>query len=80
MKDFDELAGRLDAVAQAMLTLAAQLEAGALIDAPQLCAAWRARRAPADASAAHAAALLRTMAHLADELDQARAVRRSRAR
>ncbi|WP_123812179.1 hypothetical protein [Ottowia oryzae] len=76
----EDLAGTLDAVAQALLTLTAQLEARGIIDGPGLCAAWRARRAPADASGAHAAALLRTMGQLANGLDQARATRQSRGR
>lgn len=79
MKDeIDDLRGRIDGVAQALLWLAAQLEMERVIDGPQLSARWRGRRAPAGAPAATVAASLRTLAQMADALDAARAVRRSR--
>lgn len=75
-----DLAGRIDAVAQALLRLAADLEMRALIDGSRLSAAWRSRQMPPRTPPPLAAASLRTLAQMADALDAARAVRRSRAR
>lgn len=74
----EDLQGRVDAVAQALLRLAAELEMTGLIDGSRLSAAWRAHRSLPDAPAALQAASLRTRAQMADVLDAARAVRRSR--
>lgn len=74
----EDLQGRVDAVAQALLRLAAELEMTGLIDGPRLGAAWRAHQPPPDAPPALRAASLRTLAQMADVLDAARAVRQSR--
>lgn len=78
-EEFDELAGRVDAVAKALLHLAAALEMRGLIDGPQLSDWWR----NASRSARPTPALLasrRTLGELADRLDEARTNRRSRRR
>lgn len=74
----EDLQGRVDGVAQALLRLAALLEMGELMDGPRLSALWRAHRPPADAPALLRAASLRTLGQLADALDGARAVRDAR--
>lgn len=76
----EDLQGRVDAVAQALLWLTAELEMAAVIDGSRLSAAWRARQLPPGTAPALAAASLRTLAQMADELDAARAVRQSRGR
>ncbi|MFV0678983.1 hypothetical protein [Ottowia sp.] len=78
--DTQDLAGRIDALGQAMLRLCAGLEMKGVIDGPRMCAAWRARRVPAGTDPALEEACLRTLGQMADELDAAREVRRSRAR
>lgn len=40
-KDFDELAGRIDAIGQAVLRLAAELEMQGVIDGTRVSAAWQ---------------------------------------
>ena len=74
-----ELEGRIDAVGQAVIWLAAALEDARLIDGPQLCRALRARQLPAGTSAALAAASQRTLGQMAAALDSARQVRQARA-
>lgn len=39
--DFDELAGRINGIGQALLRLTAELEMQSLIDGPRLCASLR---------------------------------------
>lgn len=76
---FDELAGRIDGVAQAVLRLAAQLEMAQLMDGPRLCSAWRQVRpvhlAEVDAQLLASRHVLHQMADLLDEARLARAVR-----
>lgn len=74
-RDFDELGGRIEGVAQALLLLTADLEMRGLIDGPRLAQAWRSTRSP------NALALLETARHtlaeLAQALDDARSYRQS---
>lgn len=74
----EDLRGRIDGVAQALMWIAAGLEMAGVMDGPRMSAAWRARQVPVGTSAALAAASLRTLGQMADELDAARAARRSR--
>ena len=74
-----ELEGRIDAVGQAVIWLAAALEDARLIDGPQLCRALRGRQPPAGTPAALAAASQRTLRQMADALDGARQVRQAQA-
>lgn len=69
---FDELAGRIEGVAQAMLRLAAELEVAGLIDGPRMAADWRATQPPQhmpDTAVRRSART--TLAQLADSLTQA---------
>ena len=75
-----ELEGRIDAVGQAVIWLAAALEDARLINGPQLCRALRGRQPPAGTPAALAAASQRTLRQMADALDGARQVRAGQAR
>ena len=75
-----DLAGRIDAVAQALVWLTAELEMKHVIDGPRQSAAWRARRLPGGTPPAMAQACLRTLGQMADALDAARSVRQSRGR
>lgn len=75
MTDTDELAGRIDGVARALMTLCATLEVHGVIDGPSYTAALRGvGRAPL-----HLAnqVSLHTLAQIADQLDAARAIRQS---
>lgn len=75
-----DLAGRVDAVAQALVWLTAELEVSEAINGPRLSAAWRARRLPDGTPDEMAQACLRTLVQMADALDAARSVRQSRGR
>lgn len=69
--EFDELAGRIEGVAQALLRLTAELEMARGIDGPRLSAGWR--RAVTDKPAAKARETARqTLLQLAGALDEAR--------
>jgi hypothetical protein len=75
---FDELAGRIDGVAHALLRLTAELEMQELIDAPQVSQAWREAR-PEHLATEHMLQASRHVLHqMADQLDGARGVRQSR--
>jgi len=75
MDAFDELAGRIDGIAQAVLRLTAALEIAGLIDGPQLSAAWRNVRPDPLQSDPLREASRRTLLALALELDDARQAR-----
>lgn len=68
--EFDELAGRIDAVAQAVLRLTARLEMVGIIDGPQISQAWRQAAQPGR-TPVHTASH-RILQELADLLDDAR--------
>lgn len=72
--EFDELAGRIDAVAQAVLRLTARLEMAGIIDGPQISQAWRQAVQPGR-TPVHTASH-RILQELADVLDEARHSRR----
>jgi len=76
---FDELAGRIEGLARAVLVLADMLEAQADVDGPTLSARWR-RSVAARASAPSLATARRTLLELAAQLDEARATRATAAR
>lgn len=77
-KDFDELAGRIDGIGQALLRLASVLEVQGVIDGPQVSATWMqvAERRP-ETTAVHRSAH-NTLRQMAQMLDEARAARQSR--
>jgi len=68
--EFDELAGRIDAVAKAMLQVTARLEMNGVIDGPQISQAWRQAGQPGR-TPGHTASH-RILQELADVLDDAR--------
>lgn len=74
--DFEELAGRIDGVARTVMHMAAALEIEGLIDGPHLSTTWRSAVLPQAQGALQASRLL--LLEMADRLDAAREVRRSR--
>jgi len=76
--EFEELAGRVDGVARAVMHLAAALEMQGVIDGPHLSRMWRASVQPQAQGALLASRCV--LQEMADRLDEARAVRQSRAR
>lgn len=78
-RDFDELAGRIEGLARALLHTVAALEAAGVMDGPRLAGAWR-----SGAPARHTPPVLRTAARtlreLARALDDARSWRQARER
>lgn len=77
-RDFDELAGRVEGMAQALLYLAAELEIRELIDGPRLSQAWRAAQRPNVLPVLETARV--TLGEMAQALDAARSCRQSQAR
>lgn len=77
-KDFDELAGRIDGIGQALLRLTSELEMQGVMDGSRVSAAWAqvAARRP-ETTAVHCSAH-RTLRQLAQMLDDARRSRQSR--
>lgn len=73
-----DLVGRIDAIAQAYLCLATELDARQVIDGPALCQRLRSFRSAAGGGSAVVSASQRVLAELADALDAARAARQSR--
>lgn len=78
--DFDDLAGRIDGIGQALLRLAALLEMQDIIDGPRLTGMWRqaAQTRPGDQAVHHKAH--KTLQQLAQMLDDARNSRQSAGR
>jgi len=79
--DFDELAGRIEGIAQAVLHLSAAMEIEGIIDGPQLSQSWR--RSVSDQSAeadAMRKTAQRTLSELSQALDAARTIRHLRYR
>ena len=71
----DELAGRIDGVAQAVLRLAAQLEMDCVIAGPRLAQAWREARPEHLAMGIQLQASRKVLLQMAEQLDTARANR-----
>lgn len=74
----DELAGRIDGVAQAVLRLAAQLEMGNVMPGPHLTQAWREARPEHLALGVQLQASRKVLLQMAEQLDTARASRQLR--
>ncbi|KAB2905581.1 MAG: hypothetical protein F9K35_01520 [Burkholderiaceae bacterium] len=77
-RDFDELAGRVEGVAQALLYLTAELEMRGVIDGPRLAQAWRTAQGPNVLPALETAR--HTLHELAQALDEARTNRQAQGR
>ncbi len=79
-KLFDELAGRIDGLGQALLRLTAALEMQGVIDGPLVSERWReAARGCPDDSTMHRSAR-KTLLQLAELLEDARSSRQSSGR
>lgn len=76
MQDFDELAGRIEGVARALLHTVAELETAGMVNGPRLSGAWR-QGAPTAAGPGVLQTAGRTLRELAEALDGARNHRRS---
>ena len=74
-RDFDELAGRIEGVAQALLHLTALLEMQGVIDGPRLSRALRSAQGPSVLPVLETAR--HTLRELAEKLDGARTERQS---
>ena len=77
-RDFDELAGQLEAVSRAVLHVAAALEQSSLIDGPRLAQGWRDSIPEGKAGTPLRVAARKTLQELAGALDDARSFRQSR--
>lgn len=75
-RTLDTLAGRVDGVARALLRLTAALEMAQVIDGPRLSQAWR--ESVLEQADPAMAASRQVLLEMADLLDEARAVRRSK--
>jgi hypothetical protein len=75
MDEFEELAGRIDGIAQAVLRLTAALEIAGLIDGPQLSEWWRTARPEHLATDTIRQAARRTLLEMTQALDDARQAR-----
>lgn len=71
-REFDELAGRIEGVGQALLYLCSELEMRDVIDGPRLSKAWQEARRP------NVLPLMETARHTLQELAQALDDARSR--
>ncbi|MFZ7336154.1 hypothetical protein ACLS0R_07760 [Comamonas jiangduensis] len=74
-QQLENLTGRIDGLAQALLRLTAQLEMQGYVDGPQLSQAWQAARPEHLAVGPVLQASRCTLVQLAQELDSARAHR-----
>lgn len=74
----DELAGRIDGVAQAVLRLAAQLEMDGFMLGPRLTLAWREARPEHLATSVQLQTSRKVLLQMADQLDGARQARNQR--
>lgn len=74
-QDFDELAGRIDGIAQALLRVVSALEMGEAVDGPRMAAEWRHARTGPLAQDSQEQASRRTLHTLADLLEAARQAR-----
>ena len=78
MDNFDELAGRIDGLAHALLRLTAELEMQGLIDGPRVSQAWRDARPTHLATDQMLQASRHVLHQMADQLDEARSARQLR--
>lgn len=76
--EFEELAGRIDALSHALLHVAAELELVQVIDGPRLSRAWCGRRMDSQGSDLRKQAALQVLGQLSGLLDEARANRLAR--
>lgn len=76
--NLDEMAGRIDGLARALLQLTAALEMAQVIDGPRLSQAWRG--AVSDLAEPKLLASRQVLLEMADRLDEARASRQSAGR
>lgn len=76
--EFEELAGRIDALSHAVLVVAAELELTKLIDGPRLTEAWRSTRMGTACTDLRRETALGVLGQLADLLDSARSNRSPR--
>lgn len=74
----DELAGRIDGLAQAVLRLTAQLEIDGFIRGPRLVRVWREARPEHLATSVQLQASRKVLLQMADQLDGARQARTQR--
>lgn len=74
-QDFDELAGRIDGIGQALLRVVSALEMQGFMDGPQVAAEWRAARPAQLATGTDLQASHKVLRQLADRLDKARKAR-----
>ncbi|MHC3433677.1 hypothetical protein [Delftia lacustris] len=74
-REFDELAGRIEGVGQALLYLTAELEMRGFIDGLRVTQAWRSAQRPNVLPVLETAR--RTLCELAQALDDARTSRQS---
>lgn len=72
---FDELAGRIEGISQALLRLAAALEMQAIIDGPALSLAWQASVPDRTANTPLRSTARTTLLQMARALDDARSHR-----
>ena len=72
---FDELAGRVDGIGQALLRVVSHLEMRDLIDGPRVAAEWRQARPEHLATDPELQASRKVLHQLADLLDEARQAR-----
>lgn len=76
--EFEELAGRINGMGQALLRLTAELELRKIIDGPRISAAWeRAAGVYCSAQPAHQSSK-KVLQHLVQLLDEARGSRQAR--
>ena len=75
MSEFEELEGRVDALAQALMRVVAELETKRLLDGPRVSAAWRGARPARVACTRQLQASRRVLLQMADTLDEARRAR-----
>ena len=76
-EDFDELAGRINGIGQALLRLTAELEMQGVIDGPRVSAAWTRAAKPHNGDTAVHRSSHTTLLQLAQLLDEARGGRLS---
>lgn len=70
--EFEEMAGRVDALSHALLHVAAELEVMRLIDGPRLTRAWRSKRMCNQGTDLRRQAAHQVLGQLADLLEQSR--------
>jgi len=77
-QEFNEIAGRLEAISRLATAVVAELEDRGVIDGVQFSNAIRSGLRPNETSPPHFVEALKAMQCLADSIDDARAVRRTK--